>query len=121
LTIALQAAPTPTPGPKHTSNKNQKMAPAPQETLAQSANGWVFVKNEWVHPEGYKFVNGKVLRTTARPGKAFPNPPGKLALENAQKLTSKTAPVQKSAAETAAEVRRKNLEPRPAPQTGTHL
>lgn len=120
--IALQAAPTPTPSPKRTSTKSERIS-QPQETLAQSANGWVYVKGEWVHPEGYKYVNGKVLRTTARTGRAFPKPPGKLALENAQKLT-KTSPAPesaKTAAEKAAEARRKNLAPRSAPQTGSHL
>jgi hypothetical protein len=122
FTIALQAAPTPTPNPKRTSNKSEKTVRA-EETLAQSANGWSYVKGEWVHPEGYKFVNGKILRTTARAGQAFPKPPGKLALENAQKLAPKAnqPDSSKTAAEKAAETKRKNLEPRPAPQTGTHL
>ena len=120
--IALQAAPTPTPAPKRNSTKSEKIS-GPQETLAQSANGWTYVKGEWVHPEGYKFVMGKVLRTTARTGKAFPKPPGKLALDNAQKLTPATnpAPDTKTAAQKAADERRKNLAPRPAPQTGSHL
>ncbi|MEY2490298.1 MAG: hypothetical protein QOC70_2240 [Verrucomicrobiota bacterium] len=122
FTIALQAAPTPTPNPKRASKKIEK-ASGPQETIAQSANGWSYVNGEWVHPEGYKFANGKILRTTARPGKAFPKPPGKLALENAQKLipTPNQADSAKTAAEKAAETRRKNLQPRPAPQTGTHM
>lgn len=120
--IALQAAPTPTPAPKRTSSKSEKIS-GPQETLAQSANGWTYAKGEWVHPEGYKFLNGKVLRTTARTGKSFPKPPGKLALDNAQKLTPKPtpAPDAKTAAQTAAEIRRKNMAPRPAPQTGSNL
>ena len=123
FTIALQAAPTPTPGPKRTSNKSAK-ATEPQETVAQSANGWSYVNGEWVHPDGYKYVNGKVLRTTARTGRAFPKPPGKLALENAQKLTPKpsSAPeIAKTEAERKAEIKRKNLETRPAPQTGSHM
>jgi hypothetical protein len=95
--------------------------------LLESANGWMFVNNEWVHPDGYKFVNNRVLRTTAKAGKAFPKPPGKLALENPTKLTARpnsTGAVPKepqTAAEKAAETRRKNLTPAPAPQTGTHL
>jgi hypothetical protein len=97
--------------------------------LLESANGWMYVSGEWVHPDGYKFVNNKVLRTTARAGKTFPNPPGKLALENPAKLKPRTpatgaGSVPKEAqteAEKAAEVRRKNLTPRPAPQTGTNL
>jgi len=121
--IAIQAAPTPAPGPKRTSDKSEKMS-GPQETIAQSANGWTYLKGEWVHPEGYKFVNGKILRTTAKTGRAFPKPPGKLALENAQKLTAKTNPAPQNAkteAEKAADIRRKNLAPRPAPQTGSNL
>jgi hypothetical protein len=127
FTIALQAAPTPTPNPKRTSNRTEQ-ARVPQETvsqaIAQSANGWSYSNGEWVHPDGYRYVNGKVLRTTARTGRAFPKPPGKLARANAQKLTSRAAPAQessKTAAEKAAEIRRKNLTPTAAPQTGTHL
>jgi hypothetical protein len=125
--VVLPAAPTPTPGPNRTSSKSEKKAAGPRkvsEDVAQSANGWSFVKGEWVHPDGYKYVNGKILRTSARAGKPSPKPPGKLALENAEKLTPKTDPAPestKTAAEKAAETRRRNLAPRPAPQTGTHL
>ena len=127
--IALQASPTPTPtpSPKHASNKNEKKSggqKAISAEIALSANGWSYVNDEWVHPSGYKFVNGRVLRTTARAGKPFPKPPGRLALENAQRLTPKTNPAPdsaKTAAEKAAETRRKNLTPTAAPQTGTHL
>jgi hypothetical protein len=121
--IALRAAPTPTPGPNRTSNKNVRTS-APQETVAQSANGWSYVRGEWIHPDGYKYVHGKVFRTTARPGKLYPKPPGKLAQENAQQLSPKSAPSAQSVkteAEKKAEERAKNLAPRPAPQTGTHM
>jgi hypothetical protein len=127
LAIALQASPTPTPSPKRTSNKNEKKSGGQKtvsEEIALSANGWSYIKGEWVHPDGYKYVKGQVLRTTAKAGKAAPEPPGKLAQENAQKLTPKvtSAPDSaKTAAEEAAETRRKNLTPRPAPQTGSHL
>jgi hypothetical protein len=125
--IALQASPTPTRSPKRSASKSEKKSggqKAVPEEIALSANGWSYVKGEWAHPDGYKYVRGQVLRTTARAGRAFPKPPGKLALENAQKLTPKATPAPdsaKTAAEKAAETRRKNLEPRPAPQTGTHL
>ena len=97
--------------------------------LIESANGWMYVNSEWVHPDGYKFVNNKVLRTTAKAGKTFPNPPGKLALKSPTKLTPRTrsaapgsAPKEdQTAAEKAAQARRKNLTPTPASQTGTHL
>jgi hypothetical protein len=84
----------------------------------------MYVNGEWVHPDGYKFVNNQIIRTTAKTGKSVPRPPGKLALENPTKLKSAAAPSKddaKTAAEKAAETRRKNLEPRPASQTGTHL
>ena len=124
--IALPASPTPTPRPQHTSHKSEKKGEEPKSVsgdLAQSANGWTYVNGEWVHPDGYKYVNGRILRTTAQRGKAIPQPPGKLALQNAQKLTPTTAPApnSKTAAEKAAEIRRKNLQARPAPQTGTNL
>lgn len=126
FTIAIQAAPTPTPGPKRTSHKNERRIErqnAASDEISKSANGWSYVKGEWVHPDGYKYVGGQVLRTTAVPGKAFPKPPGKLALDNAQRMAPKTVstPDTKTAEEKKAEERRKNLEPRPAPQTGTHL
>ena len=92
--------------------------------LVESANGWLRVNGEWVHPEGYKFVNNKVIRTTAKTGRAFPKPPGKLALENAATLESRTkAPSadNRTPAEKATEARQKNLTPTAAPQTGTHL
>jgi hypothetical protein len=88
----------------------------------------MYVNGEWVHPDGYKFINNKVLRTTAQAGKVFPKPPGKLALENPTKLTpranspgSRSVPEAQTAAEKAAEARRRNLTPTPASQTGTHL
>jgi hypothetical protein len=117
--------------------KNNRSSSAAQKTtdrgptrgqIIESAHGWTYVKGEWVHPDGYKFVNNKIVRTTAKAGKRSPQPPGKLALENPAQLvpaTKTTAPPPKNdtktAAEKAAEERRKNLEPRPASQTGSHL
>ena len=127
LAIALQASPTPTPSPKRASSKNEKESGGQKpvsEKIALSANGWSYVNGEWIHPDGYKYVKGQVLRTTARAGKAAPEPPGKLAQENAQKLTPKASPAPdstKTAAEQATETRRKNLIPTAAPQTGSHL
>jgi hypothetical protein len=116
---------------EHKSNASEKGTTnrdSARARLIESANGWMYVNGEWVHPDGYKFVNNKVLRTTAKAGKTFPNPPGKLALENPTKLTPRTksagaasVPQEQAPAEKAAEARRKNLTPRPAPQTGTHL
>jgi hypothetical protein len=101
---------------------------ATRDRVIESANGWVYANGQWVHPEGYKFVNNKIIRTTAKPGRAYPEPPGKLAQQNPARLAPRTTPAaapspqdSRVAAEKAAEVRRKNLTPRPAPQTGSHL
>jgi hypothetical protein len=126
--VVLQAAPTPPPGSTQTSAKKEKKSAqkATSAEIAQSANGWSYAKGEWVHPDGYKYVRGQVLRTTARPGKTAPLPPGKLALENADRLAKPTRKTTVQAdtrteAEKKAEIRRKNLTPTAAPQTGSHL
>jgi hypothetical protein len=99
---------------------------AARDRLIKSANGWMYVNGQWVHPDGYKFVNNKIVRTTAKTGRAYPEPPGKLAQESPAKLAPRmkstaASSTEKADAEKAAEVRRKNLTPRPAPQTGSHL
>jgi hypothetical protein len=110
--------------PPKTKSKNSG---PPSARVIESANGWLHVNGEWVHPEGYKFVNNKVIRTTAKTGRAFPKPPGKLALENPATLErTKAAPPTtvrdtRTPAEKAAEARERNLTPTAAPQTGTHL
>jgi hypothetical protein len=136
-TIALSGTRLKAEPPAKSDRKNSKPDVSAKTTsqdlgrgrLIESANGWMYVNSEWVHPDGYKFVNNKVLRTTAKAGKAFPKPPGKLALENPTKLTARpntngtrTVPKEpQTAAEKAADARRKNLTPTPASQTGTHL
>jgi hypothetical protein len=125
--IALSPSPTFARNPKRTSSKSEKNSGGQKATSAEialSARGWSYINGEWIHPDGYKYVKGQVLRTTAKAGKAAPEPPGKLALENAGKLPPKTVSASKSektAAEKAAEARQKNLTPVAAPQTGTHL
>jgi hypothetical protein len=110
------------PKSKHSSARTEKSRNTTANALLESANGWNYVKGEWVHPQGYKFVNGKILRTTAKYGQPLPKPPGKLALENPQKLTQQSKSIAtQSEAEKKAEERRKNLQPRPAPQTGSHM
>ena len=91
--------------------------------IRESANGWTYVRSEWIHPDGYKFVNNKVVRIGKKGGKPFPNPPGKLAQQNAAKLAAPVSPSvdARSAADKAAEARQRNLYQRPASQTGSHL
>ena len=91
--------------------------------ILESANGWTYVNSEWIHPDGYKFANNKVVRTTAKAGRPLPKLPGKLAQQNAIKLAPGAKPPSdaRSVTDKAAETRQKNLYQRPASQTGTHL
>ena len=121
FTIVLHPSATSAKSPKRTSTKSEKNVTS--AAVVQAANGWSYVKGEWVHPNGYKYVKGQVLRTTAKIGQPAPEPPGKLALENPEKLISKAPAPQntKTAAETKEQIKQKNMQVRPASQTGTHL
>lgn len=114
------------PAKSKTSSKHEKKAgtQSVSKDLVQSANGWSYVKGEWVHPDGYKLASGRIVRTTARPGQPVPKPPGKLALENPQKLALAAAPVvdnTSNAPVDKATERARNIAPKPAPQTGSHI
>lgn len=117
---AHQVSAKPKPDPTLASKKSGDQKTI-SEKIALSANGWSYLKGEWVHPDGYKYVKGQVLRTTAKVGKVAPEPPGKLAQENTKKLAPKATPGAQTEADKAAEARRKNLTPAAAPQTGSHL
>ena len=116
LAAAVSLNAEPTPSAERTSSKNaaSKIVPAPP-----LAEGWSYVKGEWIHSDGYKYVNGQVIRTGAQTHKRPPKPPSK-ALLNSVKIKPTPTPVPGSAAAKAAE-RERNLRPRPASQTGTHL
>jgi hypothetical protein len=119
--IVLHPSATSAKSPKPTSSKSEKTATSVE--IVQAAHGWSYVKGEWVHPNGYKYVKGQVLRTTAKIGQPAPEPPGKLALANPEKLTSKAPAPQntKTAAETKEEIKQRNMQVRPTSQTGSHL
>jgi hypothetical protein len=126
--VLLRAEPTPTPDrtSSHNPNQSETARPRPKtnatpKTVPDSPlrEGWNYVKGEWIHSDGYKYVNGRVIRTTAQTGKRPPKPPSN-ALLNSVKTKPAPTPDPNSAAAKAAE-RERNLRPRPAPQTGTHL
>ena len=124
-TVSLHGEPTPSPDRAPSKNaKNQKPA-AKAEAAPKSvpssplAEGWNYVKGEWMHSDGYKYVNGKVTRSGTQTHKRPPKPPAK-ALLNSVKIKPTPTPVPGSAAEKAAEKER-NLRPTPASQTGTRL
>jgi hypothetical protein len=120
--VSLNAEPTPSadrtsiesPKPQAKTKVVPKIVPAPP-----LAEGWSYVKGEWIHSEGYKYVKGQVIRTGAQTHKSPPKPPSK-ALLNSVKTKPGPSPDPNSAAAKAAQKER-NLTPRPASQTGTHL
>jgi hypothetical protein len=121
-TGTLKAEPSPTPSSKKqtattsktTSTKTSKVAPAPV-----TKEGWSFVNGTWIHSDGYKFVNGQVIRVGTQTHKKPPKPPTKAEMDAAMKKGPQTPA--DAAAKKAAE-RERNLAPsRPASQTGTHL
>jgi hypothetical protein len=127
VTVAsLKADPTPantkqkqnTTTTKTNSAKTPKLVP-----VTPPKEGWSLVNGAWTHSDGYKFVNGQVMRVGTQTHKKPPKPPTKAEMEAATKQTvSKTGP--KTPAEEAAAKaaqKQKNLAPRPASQTGTHL
>jgi hypothetical protein len=80
--------------------------------------GWNYIKGEWIHSDGYKYVNGQVIRTTAQTHKRPPKPPSKALLNS---VKTKPAPTPADSAAAKAAERERNLRTRPASQTGTHL
>lgn len=118
-TVALKADPSPNPNSSSSKNKKEiktalKVVPAPP--LKQ---GWSLVNGVWMHSDGYKFTNGQVERVGNQTHKKPPKPPTKAEMEAVTKKPSPKTPAE-SAATKAAE-RERNLAPRPASQTGTHL
>jgi hypothetical protein len=114
-TVSMNADPTPSTDRTASRNAVSKTVPAPL------AEGWNFVKGEWIHSDGYKYVKGQVVRIGAQTHQKPPKPPSKALLDSVKTKPKPTpAPDPNSAAAKAAEKER-NLRPRPAPQTGTHL
>lgn len=112
---SLQAEP---PSKKH-STKKETTAPkvVPATPLA---SGWSYANGVWTHVDGYKLVNGRVVRAGVQTHKKAPPPPTKAEMDAAMKKK----PAAKTPAEIAAEKeaqRQRNLAPRAASQTGSHL
>ena len=115
-TINLVAEPAPKSKARRTKTAvAQKISPA-----TPLASGWSYANGAWTHVDGYKLVNGKVVRLGIQTYKKVPPPPTKAEMDAAmnKKPTLKT-PVDPAAAKAAE--RERNLAPRPASQTGTHL
>ena len=125
--VSLNAEPTPSAdlSSRKSSRKAEseklsaKLNPTPKVVPAPLAEGWNYVKGEWIHSDGYKYVKGQVIRTGTQTHKSPPKPPSKALLDSVKAKPTPT-PDPNSAAAKAAE-RERNLRPRPASQTGTHL
>jgi hypothetical protein len=119
--IPLKAEPAPNkkvkkrPITSSRTNTNSKVVPATPLT-----EGWSLVNGTWIHSDGYKFVKGQVIRTGSQTHKRPPKPPTQVEMQAATKKKKGPPTAAEIAAEKAAE-RERNLTPRPAPQTGTHL
>jgi len=87
--------------------------------VAPPKSGWSLVNGVWTHSEGYQYVKGRVVRVGTQTHQKPPAPPTKAELDAAVKKPAAKTPAQ-TTADKAAE-RERNLAPRPAPQTGTHL
>jgi hypothetical protein len=111
--VSVSAEPTPGAERAPTRKAVSKVVPAP------SAEGWSYLKGEWIHSDGYKYVKGQVIRAGAQTHKSPPKPPSKALLDSVKTKPTPSPDPNSAAAKAAAKER--NLTPRPAPQTGTHL
>ena len=120
--VALKAEPTPAPAPNSKRQSSKKIKkPLPQIIPSQPLpEGWSLVAGVWMHSDGYKFVQGQVVRTGTQTHKRPPKPPTKAEMEAATKKKKAPLTPAEIAAEKAAE-RQRNIRPLPSRQTGTNL
>ena len=117
-TGALQAEPK--ASKKSKSQKNKQNSTSTVVASQPLASGWSYTNGVWTHVDGYKFVNGQVVRTGIQTHKKAPKPPTKQEMDAALKKPKGPKTPAEIAAEKAAE-RERNLRPGPAPQTGSHF
>jgi hypothetical protein len=116
VAVPLEANP-PSNRRKETTKKSKtvlNIVPAPE-----LKEGWSLVSGTWTHSDGYKFVNGQVIRIGTQTHKKPPKPPTQAEMAAARKNTRAQTPADPAATKGAE--REKNLRQIPAPQTGTHL
>lgn len=117
ITAAVQANPSPKADSSAKKKSETKAAPKVAPVVAPKA-GWSLVKGVWTHSDGYQFVKGQVIRVGTQTHTKPPKPPTKAEMDAA---TKKTTPKTVDPAAAKAAERERNLAPRPASQTGTHL
>jgi hypothetical protein len=117
---ALKADPSPNEK-SSSAKKKETTKPAPKIVpAAPLASGWSYVNGVWTHVDGYRLVNGQVVRAGVQTHKKAPKPPTKAEMEMAMKKKQAPQTPAEAAAAKAAEKER-NLRPTPPRQTGTHL
>jgi hypothetical protein len=117
--VALSAEPAPSSKKKST-QKPKKEATAVMTPAQPLPEGWSLVNGVWMHSDGYKFVQGQIVRTGGQTHKRPPKPPTKAQMDAAMKRNRAPQTAAEIAATKAAE-RERNLRPRPASQTGSNL
>ena len=118
--VALNAEPAPNSKKQTSRNKKKETVSAivPAKPLPE---GWSLVNGVWMHSDGYKFVQGQIIRTGAQTHKRPPKPPTQAQIDAATKKNIRRAPTAAEIAAAKAAERERNLRPRPASQTGSHL
>ena len=114
-TASVQAEPPSKKRSEKTETTTPKIVPA-----TPLVSGWTYSNGVWTHVDGYKLVKGKVVRAGVQTHKKAPLPPTKTEMDAAMKKKPAAKTPAQIATEKAAE-RQRNLAPRPASQTGTHL
>jgi hypothetical protein len=117
---ALKADPS--PNEKSSSQKKKETTRTVPKIVPATplASGWSYTNGVWMHVDGYKLVNGQVVRARVHTHKKAPKPPTKAEMESVTKKKPAPQTPAEAAAAKAAQ-RERNLTPRPAAQTGSHL
>jgi hypothetical protein len=118
--VALSAEPTPS-SKKKSSRKTKKETTAVITPAKPLPEGWSLVDGVWMHSDGYKFVQGKIIRTGSQTHKRPPKPPTQAQINAVMKKNVRKPMTAAEIAAAKAAERERNLRPRPAPQTGSNL
>jgi hypothetical protein len=105
---------------KSKSQKDKQTSTSNVVAAAPLASGWSYTNGVWTHVDGYKLVNGQVVRSGIQTHKKAPKPPTKAEMDTALKKPKGPKTAAEIAAEKAAQ-RARNLTPGAAPQTGSHF
>ena len=104
---------------KKSTGKTKKEAAATTTAAKSLPQGWSLVDGVWMHSDGYKFVQGRIIRDGAPTSKRPPNPPTQAQIDAVTK--KKKAPTAAEISAAKAAERERNLRPAPAPRMGSHL